>query len=221
LNEAVTLHCALAGRAILIFRNERVNDYNNILWEKMPGVEHRYEAVNHVNIGEYAAAAEPFAVEYLPSICLASIPPSSLRLKIGAPLIPIRNLSPMEGLCNGTKIRVVGIRRTGLEVAILGIMFDGMIRLLPRIKLTPTNEDLPFILERTEFPVRLCFAMTVYKSQGQSLHQVGVDLRTPTFTHGQLYVALSRITSLDGLTLLRSEQSPSHTDNVVYPEVLH
>jgi len=220
LNEAVTLHCALAGRAILAFRNETVNDFNDVLLEKMPGVEHRFEAVNHVNIGEDAAAAEPFAVEYLQSISLASIPPSSLRLKIGAPLILIRNLSPREGLCNGTRMRVVGIRRTCLQVAILGGRFDGMIRLLPRIKLTTTDEDLPFILDRTQFPVRLCFAMTVNKSQGQSLDQVGVDLRTPAFSHGQLYVALSRVTSLDGLTLLPSEQSPSHTDNVVYPEVL-
>ena len=220
MNEAVTLHCALAGRAILAFRNETVYDFNDVLSEQMPGVEHRFEAVNNVNIGEDAAAAEPFAVEYLQSISLASIPPSSLRLKIGALLILIRNLSPREGSCNGTTMRVVGIRRTCLQVAILGGKFDGLIRLLPRIKVTTTDEDLAFILERTQFPVRLCFAMTVNKSPGESLGQVAADLRTPAFTHGQQYVALSRVTSLDGLTLLPSEQSPSHTDNVVYPEVL-
>jgi len=220
LNEAVTLHSALAGRAILAFRNETVTEFNDILLEKMPGEEHRFEAVNHVDVAEDVVAAEPFAVEYLQSINLASIPPSCLRLKIGAPLILIRNLSPRKGLCNGTRMRVLGIRRTCLQVAILGGTFDGLIRLLPRIKLTTTDEDLPFILERTQFPVRLCFSMTVNKSHGQSLDQVGVDLCTPAFTHGQLYVALSRVTLLDGLTLLLSEQTPTHTDNVVYPEVL-
>ena len=66
-----------------------------------------------------------------------------------------------------------------------------MIRLLLRIKLTTTEKDLRFVLERTHFPVRLCFAMTVSRSQGQSLNQVSVDLHTPAFSHGQLHVALS------------------------------
>jgi len=63
--------------------------------------------------------------------------------------------------------------------------------------------------------------MTVNKSQGQSLTTVGVDLRSSAFTHGQLYVALSRFTSLDGLSLLFSEGNlEGTTNNVVYPEIL-
>ena len=207
LNEAVTVHGALVGRAILVFRNETVNDLNSVLRERMPGVEHWFEVVNNVNVDEGAAAAELFAVEYLQSINLASIPPSCLKLKSGAPLILLRNLSPREGMCNGTRMRVLGISRTCLQVSILGGKFDGMICLLPRIKLTTTEKDLPFMLERTQFPVRLCFVLTVNKSQGQSLNQVGSDLRTPALSHGQLYVALWRVVSLDGLTLLPSEQT--------------
>jgi len=117
-------------------------------------------------------------------------------------------------------MRVLGIRRNCLHVAIMGGKFDGKVCLLPRITLTTSEEDLSFILHRTQFPVGLCFAMTVNKSQGQSLEHVGVDLRTPAFTHGQLYVALSRVTSLYGLTLLPSEQSHTQTHNIVYPDVL-
>ena len=220
LNNAVNSHRALIGRAILAFLNDTVNDFNDVLLDRMPGEEFCFEAVNYVEVPEDAAGAEPFAVEYLQSISLASILPSCLRLKIGVPIILLRNLSPKEGLCNGTRMRVLGIRRTSLQVAIMGGKLDGKICLLPRIKLTTSDDDLPFILQRTQFPVRLCFAMTVNKSQGQSLQQVGVDLRTCAFTHGQLYVALSRVTSLDGLTLLPSENTPTHTDNIVYPEVL-
>ena len=102
----------------------------------------------------------------------------------------------------------------------MGERFDGKVCLIPRIRLTTSEEDLPFILHRTLFPVPLCFAMTVNKSQGQSFDHVGVDLRTPAFTHGQLYVALSRVTSLNGLTILPSEHSSTLTHNIEYPDVL-
>jgi ATP-dependent exoDNAse (exonuclease V) alpha subunit len=61
--------------------------------------------------------------------------------------------------------------------------------------------------------------MTINKSQGQSLKHVGIDLRRPSFMHGQLYVALSRATSLAGISVLLPENSNT-TNNVVYPELL-
>jgi len=88
-------------------------------------------------------------------------------------------------------MRALEIWRTGLQVAILAGCFDCIIRLLPQIKLTSSDQDLPYILEHTQFPVYLCFAMTVNKSQGQSVDQVGVNLRIPAFSYGQLYMALS------------------------------
>lgn len=52
--------------------------------------------------------------------------------------------------------------------------------------------DMPFQFKRLQFPVRLAFAITINKAQGQSLQQCGVDLETDCFSHGQLYVACSR-----------------------------
>jgi len=149
LNHAIQSHGAFIGTAIVPFRNDTVDDFNNLLVERMLEAEHRFEAANNVDIGADAAVAEPFAVEYLQSISLALIPPSCLRLKIGAPIILLRNLSPGEGLCNGTRMRVLGIRRNCLHVAIMGGRFDGKVCLLPRIKLTTSEKDLPFILHRT------------------------------------------------------------------------
>ena len=53
---------------------------------------------------------------------------------------------------------------------------------------------LPFEFRRVQFPVSLCFAMTINKSSGQT---VGVDMIDESFTHGMLYVALSRVGSPD------------------------
>lgn len=66
----------------------------------------------------------------------------------------------------------------------------------PRVPLETTENQLSFTLRRVQFLIRLCFAMTINKSQGQLLTQVGVDLRVPAFSHGQLYAALSRVTNV-------------------------
>lgn len=62
--------------------------------------------------------------------------------------------------------------------------------------------------------------MSINKSQGQSLKVVGLDLRVPVFTHGQLYVALSHATSGDHIRALLSPDSKGETSNIVFPEVL-
>jgi len=104
-------------------------------------------------------------------------------------------------------------------VAIMGKRFDGKVCLLPRIKLTTSKEELLFILQHTLFLISLCYAITVNKSQDQSLEHIGIYLYTLAFTHGQFYVALSRVTSLNGLTLLPSEQTLTLTQIIVYLEV--
>ena len=221
LNDTVDSHKALMERAIIPFpfRNDTVDDFNNLLRERMPGAEHRFEAANYMAISQNATVAKPFAVEYLQSISLALLLASCLQLKIGEPIILLGNLGSCEGRCNGMRMRVLGIRRNSIEVAIMGKRFDGKVCLHPGIKLTTCEEELPFILQHTLFPICLCYAMTINKSQDPSLEHVGIYLYTLAFTHGQLYVVLSRVTSLNGLTLLPSEQTLTLTQIIVYLEV--
>ena len=88
---------------------------------------------------------------------------------------------------------------------------------VPRIALQPSDTVLPFSFKGKQFPLRPCFALTVNKAQGQPLQVVGLDLTAPEFSHGMLYVALSRTGQKDAVHILAPGVC---TRNVVYEEVL-
>ena len=95
--------------------------------------------------------------------------------------------------------------------------------LIPRIKFLPDPGTFPFDWARRQFPVRIAFASTINKSQGQTLTKVGLWLRLPVFSHGQLYVACSRTGSPDALKIAVKQQpghQPKQTNNVVFRDVL-
>jgi ATP-dependent exoDNAse (exonuclease V) alpha subunit len=93
-----------------------------------------------------------------------------LTLKIGAPVILLRNLDPSLGMCNGTRMRVSRLGGRVVECEILTGKHAGRVVFIPRIPMAPSStEDLPFEFSRTQFPLRLAFAMTINKSQGQTL----------------------------------------------------
>ena len=77
--------------------------------------------------------------------------------------------------------------------------------------------------ELRQFPLKPCYAMTINKSQGQTLPFVCIYLPTPVLTHGQLYVALSGAKDFNGITVSlqdRDQEEPFYTDNIVYRCVL-
>ncbi|PWZ32980.1 hypothetical protein Zm00014a_024781 [Zea mays] len=107
----------------------------------------------------------------------------------------LRNINQSEGLCNRTRLIIVTLGDLIIEAKIMTGKYKDKTVLIPRVCLTLKTPRLPFTLERRQYPIKVCYAMTNNKSQGQTLSNVTVFLKKPIFTLGQLYVAFSRVTS--------------------------
>jgi len=135
------------------------------------------------------------------------LPLALLCLKVGCLVILLRNLNLGAGLCNGTRIVLLNVRKKVLQYRIInkGRRFRGKVVLIPRIRLLPNTETLPVLLKRLQFLVRLTFVMTINKSQGQSVKHVRINLQTLVFSYRQLYVVFSRCTSFLNILVLLPE----------------
>jgi len=90
------------------------------------------------------------------------------------------------------------------------------------MNLKPYDSSIPFKFQRRQFPISLCFAITIKKSQGQTLSKVRLYLPRLVFTHGQLYVGIFRVTTKKGLKILILDEDgkvSNTTTNVVYKEI--
>ena len=100
----------------------------------------------------------------------------------------LRNINQPK-LCNGTRLSVKKLMTNIIEATILTGPFKGEDVHITRIPMIPTHMSFQF--KRLQFPIRLAFAITINKSQGQSLELCGLYLHTDCFSHGHLYVACS------------------------------
>jgi ATP-dependent DNA helicase PIF1 len=204
------------GRAILTAKNVVVNQINTDIVVGMPGDEHVFFSVDTVEAGDDRAYG--IATEFLNTITLLGMPPHRLALKVGVPVILLRNLDTSSALCNGTRLIVRRLARRLIVAEIVGGSHAGTVLNILRITTSSKGNHWPFTLLRRQFPVQLAFAMTINKAQGQTMGTVGIYLPELVFTHGQLYVALFRATSVGNVSMhCPNEES---TTNVVYTELL-
>ena len=164
----------------------------------------------------------PITPDVLAALDPPNMPPSVLTLKQGMPVILMRNLRPEQGLCNGTRLLVRRVIDNALlEAVVLSghRRFIGTAVTLTRIKLIE-DQHSPYKWSRLAFPVKPAFGLTINKSQGQTMDRVAVCLEQPCFSHGQLYVAASRLGDPSELSFWLDSDARGETLNVVYPEAL-
>ena len=133
-----------------------------------------------------------------------------------------RNIDKANGLCNGTRLQVNHLSKNIISCTVITGKNIGEKIFIPIMNLIPSDSGFPFKFQRRQFPISLCFAMTINKSQGQSLSKVGLYLPRPVFTHGQLYVVVSRVKTKTGLKILILDEDGNvldNTKNVVYKEI--
>ena len=122
--------------AILAPRNSDVEQTNQKILDNLPGQELTYHSADSVENGPNAHDNVP--EDFLRSLRPSSLPLSQLKVKIGCPLMLLRNLDPKKGLCNGTRMVLLCAYPRILEVSIIGSDHNGEKAFIPRITLKPT-----------------------------------------------------------------------------------
>ncbi|XP_074271039.1 uncharacterized protein LOC141594959 [Silene latifolia] len=212
-------------RAILAPTNEIVAKVNDYVLSKMTGAMKEYLSSDSISKAEgYTSNQEElYSAEFLNFIRCVDLPNHKITLKIGNPIMLMRNLDQLVGLCNGTRVVVNQHGNHIIQaIVITGSNISHKV-LISRRSLTPyASNTLPINFQRRQLPVMVCYVMTINKIQGQSLLHVELYLPRPVFSHGQLYIVISRVTSKKGLKILicdHDSRTLSTTENVVYKEV--
>ncbi|XP_043463735.1 uncharacterized protein LOC122499439 [Leptopilina heterotoma] len=210
----------LSKVAILAARNIDVEEINCRVVELLDkNTEKIYTSVDSVKNCDNGEINDGLLPEYLNTLNPPNFPPYELRLRVNCIVMLVRNLSINEGLCNGTRLQVLELANNLLRCKILTGDKAGDVVFIHRIDLYCENL-YPFTFKRRQFPIKLAFAMTINKSQGQTFDMIGIDLRKDVFNHGQLYVAFSRVRSWESLKIfLGSQRTSNIVKNYVYKEL--
>ena len=210
----LTSHDSIRNRTILAITNERVDMWNKKIQDMNPN--YPYKLMSH---DYFADVDDPKGIladmltekTILNSYTSKQAPDHETILKIGDVCLITRPLKAYELASNS---RVV-IKRISFKL-IQVVTFESTPRviMLPRMRFKFNLQDrTSFTMTRVQFPLRLCYSMTTNKSQGQSFEKILLDLSDDSFSHGQTYVALSRVRRYDNIRLIVRDDMLMDFDN--------
>jgi hypothetical protein len=213
-------------RAILAPTNQQVDSFNKTILNAIPGTARTYLGADSLKEVEEAGMTPPDSVlDYVAKHTPPGMPPHSLTIKTNSVFRLLRNFSLDLGLVKNVRVVVidVGVRIVTVRLlrgmsGVTGTYVDSEDILIPRISFTAALSSGHTLLRR-QFPLAPAYSTTFNSCQGLTLDVIGVDLRRPVFSHGQLYTALSRIRHRTHARVLLRPGEIS-TTNVTYPEIL-
>lgn len=187
------------GFITLAGRNDTVSRINHAKLASLPGEEKTYVAEIYGDLKESAFPTEKY-----------------LRLRVGAQIMMLKNdrQKPSRWV-NGTLGVITQLNDDSIKVKINGVEHSVSKETWNSVRYFYNSDERELEKETvssfTQFPIRLAWAITIHKSQGQTYQSVAIDLSDGAFAHGQTYVALSRCQSLEGLYLT----SPLKSEDII------
>jgi len=183
----------------LYTHNVNVDDINNIELSLIQ---------NEERISNMTTSGPEMLTDILKKSCLAH---EKLKLKVGAEIMCIKN-NFEEGYVNGSRGKIIGFEKENGNPVIE--LYNGK-----KITLKPEQwaieEDGKIKASLSQIPLRLAWAITIHKSQGMSLDNAEIDL-SRTFSYGMGYVALSRVRTLEGISLVGFNGDSLRVDPIVF-----
>jgi len=142
-----------------------MNRFDLTTLDGTPVQRRTYHNTNSVVQGEQRGV---YPTEFLNSLSMSGVPPHTLTLQEGCPVILLRNMP--SGLANGTRLIVVKLMQHIINAEIATGLDKGKRVFIPRLSITPSDtKRMPFTLHRQQFSLRPAFAMTINKAQGWTL----------------------------------------------------
>jgi hypothetical protein len=156
--DCVELGHRIASHAILTPKNDDVNQLNDIAIDQFPGDFVIYHSADKPRSREDALL---YPSEFLHSLNPQGLPAHELRLKVGAPIMLLRNLNAAAGLANGTRLVITKLTQHAIHAEIVTGRNIGRNVIIPKIPMTPSDTNIPITFTRRQFPIKLAFAMTI------------------------------------------------------------
>ena len=217
---------------VLTASNARVNELNTLIQERNPNQPRELLSSTSIKSSTHNELIEVLAHELIATSRKNDVPPHALTLKKGDICFLMATLSKKDGIVKNQRLRILEIGTRLIQAELL--LDEGRTRrcLIPRFRFNYKHHQ-HLEITRLQFPLRLAYACTINKSQGQTFSKVLLDSKAQkmfnafvrgAFSHGHLYVALGRVRQMAHVAILVDDdckiRRSALTANIVFQELL-